>query len=311
MLRTFLDDDGRLVSMPSRAAKRQVLLEHVAATFPVGVRLTEREVNERLRAYYEHDWVSLRRYLIDTALLRRADGWYWRPGGGVATQQALVFDADDTLWENNVLFERVIDDFLDWLAHPTLDRAEIRAILDDIERANTVAHGYGSRVFLRSLGECLGRLRERPATAAEEREIEELAVALIERRVELIPGVAETLTELGGRHELLLLTKGDLAEQQRKLDASGLASHFGSVHIVAEKDADVYRWLLAEQDLSPETTWMVGNSPRSDILPARRAGLNAVFIPHQHTWVLEHDELDPADDRVLRLSTFVELRDHF
>ncbi|MEE3917717.1 hypothetical protein V2I01_00160 [Micromonospora sp. BRA006-A] len=85
----------------------------------------------------------------------------------------LVFDADDTLWENNVLFERVIDDFLTWLDHPTLDRARIRAVLDDIERANAVAHGYGSKVFLRSLGECLEKLRERPATARERAEIEQ------------------------------------------------------------------------------------------------------------------------------------------
>jgi len=226
-------------------------------------------------------------------------------------RQVLVFDADDTLWENNVLFERVIDDFLDWLAHPTLDRVEIRAILDDIERANTVAHGYGSQVFLRSLGDCLSRLRERPATAAEQREIEELAVALVDRRVELIPGVADTLTELGRRHDLRLLTKGAVEEQQRKLDASGLADHFTSVHIVAEKDAQVYRRLVVEHDLTPEATWMIGNSPKSDILPARRAGLNAVFIPHQHTWVLEHDELDPSDERVLCLDTFAELRDHF
>lgn len=113
------------------------------------------------------------------------------------TGQVLIFDADDTLWENNVLFERVIADFLDWLEHPTFDRVEIRAILDDIEAANAVSHGYGSKVFLRSLAECLERLYERPATARERRRIDELAVTLIERRVELVPGVAETLTDLG------------------------------------------------------------------------------------------------------------------
>jgi len=127
-----------------------------------------------------------------------------------ATGQTLVFDADDTLWENNVLFERVIDDFLDWLAHPTLDRATIRTVFNDIEAANTVAHGYGSQIFLRSLGECFARLQERPATEAERREIDALAVALIEHRVKLVPGVATTLADLGTRHELLLLTKGQV-----------------------------------------------------------------------------------------------------
>jgi putative hydrolase of the HAD superfamily len=223
----------------------------------------------------------------------------------------LIFDADDTLWENNVLFERVIDDFLDWVAHPTVDRAEIRAILDDIEAANAVAHGYGSTVFLRSLAECLGRLRERPATDEERRRIGELAVALVDHRVELLPGVAETLADLGGRHELFLLTKGDTSEQRAKIEASALERHFRGVHIVAEKDAGVYRWLAAEHAMTPATTWMIGNSPKSDILPARQAGMNAVFIPNDNTWALELAAVDPADERVLRLRAFPELLEHF
>jgi putative hydrolase of the HAD superfamily len=91
----------------------------------------------------------------------------------------LIFDADDTLWENNVLFERVIDAYLDWLAHPTLDRAATRAVLDEVERANVGVHGYGTASFLRSLHDCFERLSERPATSAESREIEELAAALV------------------------------------------------------------------------------------------------------------------------------------
>ncbi|MCX4471273.1 HAD family hydrolase [Micromonospora sp. NBC_01655] len=225
--------------------------------------------------------------------------------------QVLVFDADDTLWENNVLFERVIHDYLDWLDHPTLDRVEIRKVLDDVERANAAVHGYGSKVFLRSLGECLERLRERPATDAERREIDLLAEALVAHRVELMPWVAETLDALAGRHRLLLLTKGDLAEQQRKLDASGLLHHFHAAHIVREKDAETYRWLVGEHDIDPADAWMIGNSPRSDILPARAAGMRAVFIPNENTWVLEHDDLDPTDTGVLRLATFPDLLRHF
>jgi putative hydrolase of the HAD superfamily len=225
--------------------------------------------------------------------------------------EVLVFDADDTLWENNVLFERVIDDFLDWLDHPTLDRVEIRALLDDVERANAVAHGYGSKVFLRSLGDCLARLRERPTTDAERREIEGLAEALVAHRVELMPGVAETLDTLAGRHRLLLLTKGDREEQQRKLDASGLLHHFHAAHIVREKDVGTYRWLAGEHRFDPAAAWMIGNSPKSDILPARAAGMSAVFIPNENTWVLEDDDLDPTDTGVLRLAAFPDLLRHF
>jgi putative hydrolase of the HAD superfamily len=226
-------------------------------------------------------------------------------------RQTLVFDADDTLWENNVLFERVIDAYLDWLAHPTLDRAATRAVLDEVERANVGVHGYGSASFLRSLHDCFERLSERPASAAEASEIEELAASLVFHEVELVPGVAATLTELGSRHELLLLTKGEQAEQQRKIDASGLAHHFRSLHIVAEKREPTYRELVAEQGLEPSASWMIGNSPASDILPARAAGLGAVFIPNPHTWVLEEGELDPTDDRVLHLKSFPELVEHF
>ena len=226
-------------------------------------------------------------------------------------RQALIFDADDTLWENNVIFERVIDDFLTWLAHPVLGKAEVRAVLDEIQTANAVAHGYGTAMLLRSLADCLERLRERPATPAERREIDALAVALVERRVELIAGVPETLRSLGDRHDLFLLTKGDREEQQSKLDASRLAHHFSGIHIVMEKGTAVYRRLIREHSLTPTTTWMIGNSPKSDILPAREAGMNAVFIPHEHTWVLEHGELDSGDERVLRLSGFGELLKHF
>lgn len=226
-------------------------------------------------------------------------------------RQTLIFDADDTLWENNVVFERVIDDYLEWLAHPTLDRGELRAILDDIERANAVVHGYGTKVFLLSLQECVVKLRERPVTEVERQEILELADQLINHRIELIPGVADTLEHLRARHDLLLLTKGDTEEQQRKIDASGLDHHFQAVHIVHEKQDETYRDLVSEHGLDPARSWMIGNSPKSDILPARRVGLGAVFIPNESTWVLEHDVVDPADTGVLHLKSFPELLAHF
>ncbi|MFC9882499.1 HAD family hydrolase [Streptomyces libani] len=223
----------------------------------------------------------------------------------------LIFDADDTLWENNVIFERVIDEFLEWMTHPGLDRAEVRAVLDGIEAANAPKLGYGSKVFLHSLGECVAQLRGRAATAEESARIAGWAAAFAGDRVELIPGVAETLAELARRHDLLLLTKGDTEEQERKVAASGLTRHFRGVHIVAEKNIATYEQLKRAYDLVPDSTWMIGNSPKSDILPARSAGLNAVFIPHEHTWVLEHSELDPADDKVLRLPAFADLLHHF
>ena len=130
------------------------------------------------------------------------------------------------------------------------------------------------------------------------------------REVELITGVADTLTALAGRHHLLLLTKGDQEEQQAKVTASSIDHHFRGIHIVAEKSVDTYRQLTTELGLDPDRTWMIGNSPKSDIAPARRAGLRTVFIPHEHTWVLEHVNLGP-DEATLQLTAFPELLRHF
>ncbi len=228
-----------------------------------------------------------------------------------AGRRSLIFDADDTLWENNVLFERVVEDYLDWLAHPTLDRAAIRAILGEIEAVNTKINGYGATAFLHNLGQTFQRLHQRPVSEVEHREIETLAAALLRHDIELMPGVVQVLEELGARHDLYLLTKGEAKEQARKVQASGLAQHFKAVHIVPEKDVQVYLAVTAEHRLIPEATWMIGNSPKSDILPAREAGLNAVYLPHQSAWILEHSDLDPGDDRVLRLTTLSGLLQYF
>lgn len=226
-------------------------------------------------------------------------------------RQALIFDADDTLWPSLAVFQRVIDDYFDWLAHPGLDRVQLRTLLDDIERAQLATRGYGSRAFLSNLADHLQQLRDRPATAAELAEIDRMAVDLIEFRVRLLPGVLPTLDRLGARHDLYLLTKGETVEQQRKIDSSGLAGRFRAVRIVAEKDVSVYRTLAEQHRLDPAQTWMIGNSPRSDIVPARAAGLNAVYIPHEVTWSLDAADLDPADEKILTLATFAELLHHF
>ncbi|MFD5463100.1 HAD family hydrolase [Kitasatospora sp. NPDC127059] len=223
--------------------------------------------------------------------------------------QTLVFDADDTLWENNVLFERVIDGFLNWASAPE-DRTRTRVLLDEIEAKNAVTLGYGAEMFRQSLRDCLESLNGRIPTDAENDRVEELLTPLTNRQVELIEGVAETLLTLSGEHELLLLTKGNLEEQQRKVDASRIAHHFRSIHIVPEKNVDTYRQLTADLGLEAGRTWMIGNSPKSDILPALRAGLKAVYIPHEHTWVLEHDEFRP-EEATLVLRTFAELLEHF
>jgi putative hydrolase of the HAD superfamily len=223
----------------------------------------------------------------------------------------LLFDADDTLWECNVVFERAIDDFCGWQQRPGLDATAIRRMLGDIERVNSARHGYGATVFLRSLGDCLEQLTGRAPTPEEQDHLRRLAAAVLECRIELIPEVAETLEALGRRYPLVLVTKGDAADQWRKLDHSGLRKHFEAVHVVPEKDTTTYVSLVRRHALDPATTWMVGNSPSSDVLPALAAGLGAVYVPNDNTWALEHAELDFGADRLVTVERFGRLLDHF
>jgi putative hydrolase of the HAD superfamily len=224
--------------------------------------------------------------------------------------QTLLIDADDTLWENNVFFERAIAAFIGYLDHHTYSPAEVRNALNAVERETILAHGYGLTSFTHSLVTCFERLSPAPMTEEKRRRVVGFAQSIAEQEIELLPGVDETLAELATRHRLILMTKGNHAEQADKLARSGLAQHFAAAEIVPEKDPPTYRQVLARHDLTPYTSWMIGNSPRSDINPALAAGLHAVFLFHRDTWVLEHEEIDPTPvgQQLLQLDSFSELR---
>ncbi len=226
-------------------------------------------------------------------------------------RQYLIIDADDTLWENNIYFERAFDDFCEFLNHSTFSPAEVRTILDEIEIVNARVHGYGSKNFGRNLTECYQHLVEREIRANDIATVMGFAERILEQPIEAIEGVQETLEYLAARHDLTLFTKGDPEEQKLKVDRSGLGAYFGHAAIVKEKHVAAYRALVEERGLHPEDTWMVGNSPKSDINPALSAGLNAVFIPHAHTWRLEHEEVRTGPGKFLQLDSFADLRRHF
>ncbi|WP_017976308.1 HAD family hydrolase [Actinopolyspora halophila] len=227
-------------------------------------------------------------------------------------RQNLVFDADDTLWEKNVLFERAVESFIDHLAHPRLSREQVRSRLDEVEKVNCRIHGYGVDSFERSLAECLAELRDgRGVTDSDLAELRGACAPIREQRIELIDGVAETLRELSRRHELYLLTKGDRTEQTGKIEASGLSGLFTDVEIVAEKNPETYKWFVADRVLDPSHTWMIGNSPSSDVWPALNAGLNAVLVPHPQTWSLEMRGLPGQREDFREIGLFHELGEHF
>jgi putative hydrolase of the HAD superfamily len=217
----------------------------------------------------------------------------------------LVIDADDTLWENNVVFEQITTEFVAWLDHPD-GEAEGRRVHQDINRALCQELGYGTRTYVRALHATFERVADRPPSDAELAHLHRLVDRLSWERMELIDGVAETVHELRGRHDLLLLTKGEPEEQATKIRLSGLAPLFRRCVIVPEKSVDTYRALVVDEGLDPATTWMIGNSPKSDILPAVAAGLRAVYVPHPHTWEFEHDDV-PDHPAIVQLERFAEL----
>jgi putative hydrolase of the HAD superfamily len=227
------------------------------------------------------------------------------------TRQFLLIDGDDTLWENNVYFEQAIEEFIDFLAHSTMTREQVRAALDEIERMNVPVHGYGSASFTKNLQQTYERLAERDLRPQDIEHVLQLGRRIASQAVTLIPNVAETVDYLAGRHDLMLVTKGHPEEQRLKIERSGLESRFTATAVVSEKAVDTYRAIVEQRQLDPERTWMIGNSPRSDINPALQAGINAVFIPHEHTWRLEKEEVNRADGRLLVLRAFGELRAHF
>jgi putative hydrolase of the HAD superfamily len=223
----------------------------------------------------------------------------------------LVFDADDTLWENNIYFERAFDDFCGFLDHSKLTPAQVRDVLNEIELVNAKVHGYGSKNFGLNLQQAYRHLAEREIRGGDLDHVMSLAERILEQPLEVIDGVPETLAELAQRHELTLFTKGHPEEQRMKVDRSGLGGYFAHTAIVKEKDAPAYQRLVEERGFDPRATWMIGNSPKSDINPALEAGLNAVLVPHPHTWVLEHQDLRDGGDRLKIVPSFGHLRDHF
>jgi putative hydrolase of the HAD superfamily len=224
----------------------------------------------------------------------------------------LLVDADDTLWENNIYFERAFDAFYDFLSHSTLTSSQVRDVLNEIESVNAKVHGYGSKNFGRNLQQAYRHLAEREIEEDDLRHVMSLAERILEEPIDLIEGVEDTLAYLSGRHELTLFTKGHPEEQRLKLDRSGLGAYFAHTAIVKEKDATAYLRLVEERGLQRQETWMIGNSPKSDINPALEAGLNAVLVPHPHTWVLERQDLrEDASGRLLRVERFSDLRTHF
>jgi putative hydrolase of the HAD superfamily len=217
------------------------------------------------------------------------------------------FDADDTLWHNETIFEKVHEQYRALLARYH-DAATVDRTLFATEMRNLERYGYGIKGFTLSAIETAIELTEAKISAEEIRRLIQLGQEMHQHPVELLEGVEETLQALASRHRLLLITKGDLRDQERKLGRSGLSGYFSAVEIVSEKNQTIYRQILQRHEVEPERFLMVGNSAKSDILPVLAMGGTGVHVPYHLTWAAEQVEELPEDNpRFFRVQSIREL----
>ena len=219
----------------------------------------------------------------------------------------IAFDADDTLWHNEVLYHQAKEELSLMLAGYQNPKV-VKEQLDQIEVDNIEYYGYGIKSFTLSMIETATQVSGGRVTAAEIDAIIATAKRMLSAPVDLIDGVATTLESLSGRYDLMLITKGDQVEQERKIGISGIAHCFLYREIVGEKTASTYRHLLEKYNLDPSRFLMVGNSMRSDILPVLEIGGQAVYIPNELTWFHENaDHLEIGDYEYMELESINKL----
>jgi len=207
----------------------------------------------------------------------------------MASLTTIGFDADDTLWQNERFFRMNEAQFAQLLAdHAPAEVLSARLL--EAEKRNLSHYGFGIKGFTLSMVETAVEVTEGRVPARIIGEILAMGREMLSHPVETLPGVAETLRALSDGYRLVLITKGDLFDQERKLAASGLGDYFHGVEIVSDKNADTYRRVFARHGDGAERAMMVGNSLKSDVVPAIAAGAWGVYVPHELTWVLEHVE---------------------
>jgi putative hydrolase of the HAD superfamily len=206
----------------------------------------------------------------------------------------IAFDADDTLWHTEYLYSEAQEKYKQLLAH-YLSADEIEKKLYDTEIRNLQHFGYGIKAFTLSLIETAIELTQGQITSGEIQAMLDVGKTMLSAEVRLIDHAADTLAMLTNAHTLMLITKGDLYDQESKIMRSGLAPHFRHIEIVSTKSPQTYQALLTKYQITPSRFLMIGNSPRSDILPVLAIGGHAVYIPYPITWMHEVADLPPTD----------------
>ena len=220
------------------------------------------------------------------------------------TGQTIGFDADDTLWENEVFFHKAQVKFKK--LHPHIKDPDEEIF--QIEKKNVKLYGYGIKGFTLSLIEASAKHSSNQTDIENITEILNIGKELLTHHLELLPGVEDTLKYLSDQFKLIMITKGDLFDQQRKIQESGLSKYFSSIEIVSEKDETAYSDILAKHGILPKNFIMVGNSLKSDILPVTKIGGTGIFIPHQFTWIHEKVDENQSGKNYVKLKSILDLK---
>ncbi|WP_205656077.1 HAD family hydrolase [Algoriphagus formosus] len=203
--------------------------------------------------------------------------------------KVIAFDADDTLWVNEPFFQEAEEKFCSLLE----DFMPAHAILKELYRTeiqNLALYGYGIKGFMLSMIETAMRISDQKVPVSLVEKILSIGQEMLQKPVELLPGVEEVLTSLNGDYRMVLATKGDLVDQERKLHKSGLEKYFHHIEIMSEKRVEDFAKLIRHLDVAPEDFLMLGNSLKSDILPVLELGAYAIHIPFHVTWI--HEQVD-------------------
>jgi len=216
------------------------------------------------------------------------------------------FDADDTLWQNEQYFREAEERFIEWLAD-FADRETLLARLLDTGRRNVVSHGFGMKTFTFSMMETAIAVSGGKVPAETLGRILDAGKQMLNHPVELLPGARDTLERLAGRYRLVLITKGDLFHQENKVAQSGLQGLFEAVEIVSEKNKATYERAFSRHGDGPAHSMMIGNSLKSDVIPALEVGSWGIYVPHELTWAFEHAEAPAHEPRFREIGNLAEL----
>lgn len=222
------------------------------------------------------------------------------------TIKVIGFDADDTLWVNEPYFQEVEKQFC-LILKPYQDEAETSKELFRTEMQNLEIYGYGAKGFILAMIETAIRVTEGKITSNEISRIIAIGKTLLNMPIQLLNGIEDVLQKLKGKYQLILATKGDLLDQERKLQKSGLTGYFHHIEIMSDKHENNYKKLLSHLDIQPHEFLMVGNSVKSDILPVIKIGARAIHVPFEVTWQHENHHEPTGNDDFITVSEISEI----